>query len=409
MLNQQLMNNLSSGDARQRNYSVAPMEGFTTFPMRAWLSMVSRPKSMTTPFLRVTRTHPDGQLPLLYAPELFELRGAFPYSLTPQLITGDVELFLQTADLLPPDVTPAIELNCGCPSPSCVGKQAGSGILRDPISFGRTIERLISSLGPQRLAIKMRLGLDDPAEFKNLLPHVASLPLSQLTVHGRTRADRYRGKARWDLIQQAAQTSKTPTWASGDVCGKESAAELLAAAPDITGAMIGRGLLRNPWVFEELRSDTHQKISITTLANALLCYALLNDLSITAPEKLIAKMGRGRLVSYCGSDAGAWERTTAELTEMVCRVPMVLSSGRGVPDIRMLQTAFARMRMLWSYLRTSLPEAFSSPKLMRAKTSSDFFSQLFEIAQADGLNDELITLQHHTAWDELFGGTRGTS
>jgi len=88
---------------------------------------------------------------------------------------------------------------------------------------------------------------------------------------------------------------------------------------------------------------------------------------------------------------------------------MVLSSGRGVPDIRMLQTAFARMRMLWSYLRTSLPEAFSSPKLMRAKTSSDFFSQLFEIAQADGLNDELITLQHHTAWDELFGGTRGTS
>ena len=385
------------------------MEGFTTFPMRAWLYLVSRPESMTTPFLRVTRTHPDGHLPLLFAPELFELRGAFPYALTPQLITGDVDLFLQTAELLTPDVATAIELNCGCPSPNCVGKHAGSGILRDPASFGATMERLISALGPNRLAVKMRLGLDDPAEFDDLLPHVASLPLSQLTVHGRTRADRYRGKARWDLIQQAARYSVTQTWASGDVCGKESAAELLATAPNITGAMIGRGLLRNPWVFEELRKDTHQMIHITTLANSLLCYALLQDLSMTAPEKLIAKMSRGRLSSYCGSDAGAWERTAAELTEMVGRVPMVLSSGRSVPDIRMVQTAFARMRMLWSYLRTSLPESFSSPKLMRAKTSSDFFSLLFEIARADGLNDELITLQHHTEWDELFGGTRGTS
>lgn len=387
--------------------SVAPMEGFTTFPMRLWLAMTSRPVAMTTPFLRVTRTHPDGHLPLLFAPELFELCGMMPYEITPQLITGDIDLFLRAATLLPPDAAAAIELNCGCPSPSCVGHQAGSGILRDPSHFGSTIAKLSQHLGPGRLAVKMRLGIDDAAEFEQLIPVIAGIPLARLTVHGRTRADRYRGHARWDLIERAASATSTPTWASGDVCGLETADEILNIAPTIAGVMIGRGLLRNPWVFDEIRSRMHQKINLVTFSNALLCYALLHEISIKAPEKLLAKIQRGRLYHYCGTSDQAWEQMTAELTAMVAHVPMVFDRQGGIGDIALSNTAFGRLRVLWSYLRSSLPEPFHTPKIMRAKNLRDFFAAIFLAANA--IDRAPLVLRHNSAWDEFFGGARGAA
>jgi len=387
--------------------SVAPMEGFTTFPTRVWLAMASCPAAMTTPFLRVTRTHPDGHLPLLFAPELFELRGVMPYDLTPQLITGDVDLFLKTAALLPPEATAAIELNCGCPSPSCVGQQAGSGILRDPAHFGRTIEELATELGPRRLAVKMRLGVDDAAEFDELTSVIASLPLARLTVHGRTRADRYRGRARWDLIERAANITAIPTWASGDVCGMETARELRDMAPTISGVMIGRGLLRNPWIFDELRTQSHQSIDIVTLANALVSYALLNELSIKAPEKLVAKLRGGRLLSYCGTEAPAWEQMAAELTSMVARVPMVVNRHGQIGEIGLSNTSFGRLRVLWGYLRSSLPEPFHAPKIMRTKGLSEFFAAIF--LAASEVDETPLVLRHQPAWDSLYGGARGSA
>ncbi|MBM4253318.1 MAG: tRNA-dihydrouridine synthase family protein [Deltaproteobacteria bacterium] len=383
------------------------MEGFTTFPMRLWLAMTSRPMAMTTPFLRVTRTHPDGHLPLLFAPELFELRGMMPYELTPQLITGDIDLFMQTEALLPPEVAAAIELNCGCPSPSCVGHQAGSGILRDPARFGRTIAKLAQHLGPGRLAVKMRLGVDDAAEFGQLVQVIADLPLARLTVHGRTRADRYRGHARWDLIEYAASATATQTWASGDVCGIETADEIRSVAPTIKGVMIGRGLLRNPWVFDEIRSRMHQEINLIAFANALLCYALLHEISIKAPEKLIAKILRGRLLHYCGTSDQAWEHMTAELTAMVAHVPLVFDRYGGIGDIALSNTAFGRLRILWSYLRSSLPEPFHTPKIMRAKNMRDFFAAIF--IAADEMVRAPLMLRHQPTWDDLFGGVRGSA
>ena len=388
------------------------MEGFTTFPMRVWLNLAARPAAMTTPFLRVTRTHPDGRLPLLFAPELFELQGALPYELTPQLITGNVGLFVQTAQLFPPEVAPVIELNCGCPSPNSVGKHAGSGILRDPNAFGASIAALVAALGPRRLAVKMRLGVSDSSEFGPLLQHIAALSLARLTVHGRTRVDRYRGAARWDLIQHAASVACMPTWASGDICGLDTATQIQSTAPSIAGAVIGRGLLRNPWVFEELRLGAYQQLTIPTLANALLCYALLNELCMTSPAKLIAKVARGHFVGFCGTSASNWESVTAELSTMIGGYPFTLngrSSHSSLADLKISPTTFARLRMLWSYLRTSLPSQFFAPMLMRARSCSEFFGQLFALSEEAGISQMPVVLRHQPAWDDLFGGARGTN
>ena len=238
------------------------MEGLTTFPMRLWLHIASRPEAATTPFLRATSVFPGRELPATFAPELFELRGVLPFAVTPQFMACEVDNFMRAVELLPEVDSGVVELNCGCPSPNAAGKNAGSGILRDPNVFGATIERLCELLGPRRLAVKMRVGIDSPDEFGTLLTQVARLPLARMTVHGRTRADKYRGHARWDKVQDAAVASTTPTWASGDVFSSVALGNLQSAAPNTAGVMIGRGVMHNPWIFEELRSGTIVEIEV---------------------------------------------------------------------------------------------------------------------------------------------------
>lgn len=383
--------------------SVAPMEGLTTFPMRLWLHIVAQPKAMTTPFLRVTQVHPEGELPASFAPELFELRGVLPYELVPQFISGDPQHFLRAADLLPPTVSKAIELNCGCPSPNSMGRYAGSGILQEPEYFARSLEEISARLGAGRFAVKMRLGIHDPAEFPTLLQAVAALPLARLTVHGRTRRDGYRGQARWEAIQSAARLSQSPVLASGDIWGLRSLEGLREKAPDIAGAMIGRGVLRNPWVFEEFRTGRTTRLPPFVLANALFCYALLQDLWQQNPRKLIARIASGRIGSVCGTDADAWERLTVELSSLVLGCPRLSTKNQAVTDGSLSPVAANRLKFLWSYLRSGLPEPFADPRLLRSKGSADFFATLWNAAEEDAE----IEIGHQEAWDRTFQGLRG--
>lgn len=327
------------------------MEGVTTFPMRYFLYVATQAAVMTTPFLRATEAHPGATLPPAFAPELGPLRGLFPYHLTPQLLASEPDHFLRAADLLPPEVADMIELNCGCPSPNSAGQHAGSGILRDPVRFGATVERLVRTLGSARLAIKMRVGFTGAEEFAALLPHVADQDLARLTVHGRTRADGYRGRARWDLIGQAAARTKVPTWASGDVEDHGSLLQLRATAPQVRGAMVGRAILRNPWIFTELATGVPVHISPLALANALLVYAVLNELWITEPERLIARLAKGgRIAEPCGVDAGAWERAAAIWTSVLYGRPFVLFPGAGRPAVALSPTTYTRVQYLWAHL-----------------------------------------------------------
>ncbi len=357
---------------RKLELGVAPMEGVTGFATRVWLAMASRPASMTTPFLRVTRAQPAGELPLLFAPELFALRGALPYAITPQYIATDPDSFLRAAEHLPPEVAAAVELNCGCPAPTALGQDAGSGILRDPERFARSLERIAARLGAGRFAVKMRIGIDDAAESRTLVDCVAGLSLARLAVHGRTRKEAYRGESRWAVVQAFAAKAAAPTWGSGDVTCAQTLRERVAQAPDVRGVMIGRGALRNPWIFEELRRGAPLALTSAVLLNALLCFALLNELSMQSPEKLIARVAAGRLGAYCGDDPEAWERAAATLTGMLAGAPFVLSPGREVPEIPVSQAAMARLRYLWSHLGGFL----GASRPVRARAGTAFFAAL---------------------------------
>ncbi len=168
-----------------------------------------------------------------------------------QMIGNDIPSLVRTTRELQQYPIAAVDLNLGCPAPIVYRKCAGGGLLREP-------ERIDAILGALRDAIsikftlKTRVGFDSPAAFDQLLSIYARHSLDLLTVHGRTVKEMYRNEVHYDLIAQAVQALSCPVLANGNI----SSAEQAAAALRQTGArglMIGRGAIRNPWLFEQIR------------------------------------------------------------------------------------------------------------------------------------------------------------
>src|SRR5438270_759333 len=171
------------------------------------------------------------------------------------MIGNDIPALVRTARELQQYPIAAVDLNLGCPAPVVYRKCAGGGLLREP-------KRVDAILGALRDAIKIkftvktRLGFAGPEVFSELLPIFAKHSLDLLTVHGRTVKEMYRTEVHYDFIQRAVAELPCPVLANGNVYSAHKAKEVL----DSTGArglMIGRGAIRNPWLFHQIRQ--HQR------------------------------------------------------------------------------------------------------------------------------------------------------
>jgi tRNA-dihydrouridine synthase len=103
-----------------------------------------------------------------------------------------------------------------------------------------------------RFTVKTRIGFDTPAVFDDLLPILARHGLDLVTVHGRTVAEMYRSAVHYDAIAAAVAALPCPVLANGNVYSAEKGERVLAAT-GARGLMIGRGAIRNPWIFEQFR------------------------------------------------------------------------------------------------------------------------------------------------------------
>lgn len=385
---------------------LAPMEGVTSFPARLFFHLTSAPKTQGTPFLRVTPTYPHREIPATFAPELDLVRGLLPYTLVPQMMAAETDDFLRAVDYFDP--AQSLELNAGCPSPTCVGKGAGSSLLLDVDDFHRMIERLTERLGSGRFALKMRTGFRDASEFPGLLRGLALLPLERLTVHGRTRPDGYRGQARWDLIQQAAMSTHAPVVASGDVVDLASLHALAAAAPNIASAVVGRGALRNPWIFEELRCGDGVVVSARVLTLSLAVFASLQDLQAERFDTLIALVRDGVFSKTCGTNAEEWERVARRLAVTSYGSDQHLDDAptSTTYPAQLSRNTLGRTKMLWNYLRSSLPDRFFEPTVLRHRELGALLAHVKLLCSDDSVDARAIPLKHNAARDWLYSGAR---
>jgi tRNA-dihydrouridine synthase B len=176
-----------------------------------------------------------------------------------QMIGEDVPSLVRTAKELQKQNILGVDLNLGCPAPIVCKKNAGGGLLKDPEAINRILSALREAIGID-FTVKTRVGFDAPEEFDRLLDVFAAHPIDALTVHGRTVKEMYRTEIHYDRIAQAARRVKCPVFANGNVLNV-SAARSTAGLTSASGLMIGRGAIRNPWIFRQIRESYEGEVT----------------------------------------------------------------------------------------------------------------------------------------------------
>ena len=172
-------------------------------------------------------------------------------TLVPQIMANNAEIFLKAAQELEQLGYKEINLNFGCPSRTVVTKYRGAGFLAKPDALEQFLEEVYSKLNI-RLSLKTRLGMEDEEEFEHLLDIYNKFPVSELIIHPRVQTDYYKNTPRMESFLNALEKSKNPVVYNGDIFNKEKYQQVMKQM-DVSGVMLGRGVLANPALFGEIR------------------------------------------------------------------------------------------------------------------------------------------------------------
>lgn len=175
-------------------------------------------------------------------------------SVLAQLAGSDAPALLRDAAMLlaRPGVA-GINLNAGCPSPLVNRHGAGAGLLRDLPRFAEIARELRRALPAGQFSIKCRLGWEHAeTEFPRILEILAAAAPDEVGIHARTRKQLYGGFPDFSYVQRAVATLTCPVLANGDIGTPAQAAACLQAT-GAAGLLIGRGAVRNPYLFRQLR------------------------------------------------------------------------------------------------------------------------------------------------------------
>ncbi len=199
-----------------------------------------------------------------------------------QMIGNDIPALVRSARELQQYPVAAVDLNLGCPAPIVYRKCAGGGLLREPQRVDAILGALRDAISI-KFTVKTRIGFDSPAVFDELLPIFAKHSLDLLTVHGRTVQEMYRTEVHYDYIARAVQSLPCPVLANGNVYSPAKAREVL----QLTGArglMIGRGVIRNPWLFHQIRQHRRGETIFAPKGVDVLAYVRTLYDAVCSPE-----------------------------------------------------------------------------------------------------------------------------
>lgn len=227
---------------------LAPMQDVTDLPFMRVIARRGAPDWFVTEYFRV---HPDSTLNPYILRSIKENQTGRP--IFAQMIGRDLSDLVRTAKQLIEMPVAGIDLNLGCPAPVVCRKNAGGGLLREPEEIKRLIGGLRDAI-PGRFTVKTRVGYSDESEFPALLEVFRSHAIDGLTIHGRTVNERYQTPVHPDCVGMAVEAMPCPVIANGNIVDTSTglAYQKQTAA---AGLMIGRGAIRNPWIFSQLAAE----------------------------------------------------------------------------------------------------------------------------------------------------------
>jgi tRNA-dihydrouridine synthase B len=175
----------------------------------------------------------------------------------PQIMSSNPDDFAMLANVLYDIGYSTVNWNLGCPFPMVVKKNRGAGLLCHPIRVECFLEKNMPVLKP-KLSIKLRIGLTYPDEVLQLIPIFNQYPLEELIIHPRTGVQMYEGDVDLDTFEQCLGLSKHRVVYNGDIDSLETHAMLAKRFASVDRWMIGRGLLGNPFLAEEIKCHTEK-------------------------------------------------------------------------------------------------------------------------------------------------------
>ena len=232
-------------------YYLAPMEGITGYIYRnAYEKFFGNVDKYFTPFIVTNKN---------IGFKAKELRDVLPENnevknIVPQILTNDSERFINIVRKLQELGYNEINLNLGCPSGTVVSKYRGSGFLAKREELDRFLQGIFK-IDDMKISIKTRLGKDSPEEFYELIKIFNKYPLEELIIHPRTREDFYKNKPNLEVFKDALSLSVNPICYNGDIFTSTDYKQLTEAFPQVETVMIGRGILANPGLINEIKED----------------------------------------------------------------------------------------------------------------------------------------------------------
>ena len=245
-------------------------------------------------------------------------------TLTPQILSTDAEEILRFAKQCKQLGYKEINLNMGCPFPRVANKKRGCGLLPYPDLVETMLERVFEQIDI-KFSVKCRLGYFSPDEIEAILPIFNKFPLSELIIHPRIGKQLYKGEADVERFKALIPYINAPLVYNGDIFSMESFERIRDAVQPVNQFMLGRGLLTNPFLAEEI-------VASVIASEAKQSSKETNHLDCRAPLRS-ARNDTARLHAY-----------VIDLYEDRLR------HAGGSPKV------LGRMKELWSYLMNSFEE-----------------------------------------------------
>jgi tRNA-dihydrouridine synthase B len=294
-----------------------------------------------------------------------------------------------------------VDLNFGCPVPKVVKKGAGSAILKD-LPAVEAVFRAVKAATSLPVTVKIRTGWDESSRNAAKVAEIAyNEGLTWVAIHGRTRAAGYSGAADWDFISEVKSVSKIPIIGNGDINSAETANRRLRES-GCDGVMIGRGCLKNPWIFLEAMelyelqggaNGLKANISQQALEKAVVNESL-RSAGMPAPMANTRPIGGSSAINaLAGSPMLAYEKDFVSLFQKLYEAFVKAADQR----ITMLQ-----IKKFASWYSSGYPGASNFRKAIFQTQTLDeamamtlnFFRELKETAQADTSGEAFLMGGH---------------
>ena len=171
-----------------------------------------------------------------------------------QIYGNDPDSMVEAAQICEEANPDLIDLNFGCPAKKVAGRGAGSGILKTPELLLEITEQVVKAVKTP-VTLKTRLGWDDSSKIiVDLAEQIQDCGVAALTIHGRTRAQQYKGEADWTLIGDVKNNPRMhiPIIGNGDIDSGEVARRRFEET-GVDAIMVGRASFGRPWIFSEIK------------------------------------------------------------------------------------------------------------------------------------------------------------